>query len=152
MQSCGVICLAHLVERDIPASGRAEIRDFPCRPPQRILQITQMTVAYDYILFSTTCQRLGRSYERQLTRCIDWCERHRISSSDERSFDQGRSAYTGAHVGDEGQLRRFIDLVEAGRIERGRYLIVESLDRLGRRDVWWAFPLFTNLISKGLLK
>lgn len=109
-----------------------------------------MTVAYSYIRFSTTSQRLGRSHERQLAGCIDWCERHGIPLSDERFFDEGRSAYTGEHVGDKGQLRRFIDLVEAGRIERGSYLIVESLDRLGRQDVWSAFPLFTNLISKGI--
>lgn len=109
-----------------------------------------MTVAYSYIRFSTSAQRLGRSHERQLESCIKWCEKHGIPLSDERFFDEGRSAYTGEHLGEKGQLRRFIDLVRTGKIAKGSYLVVESLDRLGRQDVWSAFPLFGELISNGI--
>lgn len=65
-------------------------------------------------------------------------------------MDEGRSAYSGEHVGDKGQLRRFIDLVRAGKIEKGSYLVVESLDRLGRQDVWSAFALLNDLMSMGI--
>jgi DNA invertase Pin-like site-specific DNA recombinase len=70
--------------------------------------------------------------------------------SEERFLDEGRSAYSGEHVGDKGQLRRFIDLVKAGNIARGSYLVVESLDRLGRQDVWSAFALLNDLMSMGI--
>lgn len=65
-------------------------------------------------------------------------------------FDKGQSAYEGRHLGDEGQLRRFLNLVEDGTIEKGSFLIVESLDRLSRQSVRVALPRFMDLLNKGI--
>lgn len=82
--------------------------------------------------------------------CLAWCTKHGIELSTDRFLDEGKSGYAGEHLGEKGQLRRFIDLVDAGKIEPGSYLIVESLDRLSRQNVWLAVPLFMNLIEKGI--
>jgi DNA invertase Pin-like site-specific DNA recombinase len=73
-----------------------------------------------------------------------------VTLAEDIFLDDGRSGYTGEHLGEEGQLRRFIDLVDAGRIEPGSYLIVNSLDRLTRQSVWDALPRFMSLIERGI--
>lgn len=109
-----------------------------------------MIKAYSYIRFSQLSQRLGRSHDRQMEGCLSWCAKHSVELSTDRFLDEGKSGYAGEHLGEKGQLKRFIDLVDAGKIEPGSYLIVESLDRLSRQNVWQALPLFMNLIEKGI--
>lgn len=112
-----------------------------------------MTKAYSYIRFSSPEQAKGRSYDRQRERCVEYCQKHGLtlaSGSDYTFFDRGRSAYKGTHLGKDGQLARFIALVEDGTIEAGSTLIVESLDRLDRQDIWIALPMFMSLISAGI--
>jgi len=70
--------------------------------------------------------------------CERYCKEHglRLATEAEYSFfDEGRSAYTGDHVSEKGQLARFLRMVEEGKIERDSYLLVESLDRLSRELV-----------------
>lgn len=109
-----------------------------------------MTIAYSYIRFSSLAQRQGRSQQRQMEACLKWCAEHDVTLSDNTFLDEGRSGYTGEHLGEKGQLRRFIDLVDAGKIDPGSYLIVESLDRLSRQSVWEALPLFMRLVQRGI--
>src|SRR4029077_4808988 len=59
------------------------------------------------------------------------------------------SAYTGANLRD-GALGRFLEKVRLGRIKRGSYLIVESLDRLSRQQVLAAQSLFLSIIQAGI--
>lgn len=68
---------------------------------------------------------------------------------DDTLRDLGVSAYRGANQ-DVGALRSFLDLVEAGRVERGSYLIVESLDRLSRQAVLDAAARLFDLIRAGV--
>ena len=49
-------------------------------------------------------------------------------------------------------LATFLELVHAGRIARGSYLIVESLDRLTREHIRPALTLLLNLIDNGIRK
>jgi DNA invertase Pin-like site-specific DNA recombinase len=65
-------------------------------------------------------------------------------------LDEGRSGYTGDHVGPKGQLRRFVDLVDAGKIPQGSYLVVESLDRLGRDNVNKAQERLLGITNAGV--
>lgn len=109
-----------------------------------------MNLAYSYIRFSTPAQKLGRSYERQMEACEKWCKDNEITLSDDRFLDDGRSGYTGEHLGEKGQLKRFVDLVDAETIQPGSYLIVESLDRLSRQNVWDALPFFMSLVTRGI--
>ena len=109
--------------------------------------------AYSYIRFSLPAQSKGHSYSRQLEDTEAYCLEHELDLATEpeyRFLDAGRSAYKGEHIGENGQLARFMRLVEDGTIEPGSTLIVESLDRLSRQDVWKALPLFMTLIDRDI--
>lgn len=109
--------------------------------------------AYSYIRFSSAEQAKGRSQARQAESCEKYCREHGLELAQGEDYiflDRALSGYKGEQVGDKGQLRRFIELVEDGTIEPGSTLIVESLDRLSRQDVWEALPIFMNLIRKGI--
>lgn len=112
-----------------------------------------MKKAYSYIRFSSAEQAKGRSQARQLEGCEKYCREHNLSlaTGEEYSFlDAGLSGYHGEHLGDKGQLSRFINLVEDGTIAEGSTLIVESLDRLSRQDVNTALGKFLNLLGYGI--
>ncbi|MFG3502928.1 recombinase family protein [Pseudomonas sp. NPDC047963] len=112
-----------------------------------------MPKAYSYIRFSSPEQAKGDSYRRQRKAAEAYCAQHNLElavAKEYTFFDKGRSAYTASHLDDEGQLRRFLNLVEDGSIEPGSYLLIESLDRLSREKVSVAFPRFLDLINKGI--
>lgn len=109
--------------------------------------------AYSYIRFSSPEQAKGDSYRRQRALAEAYCKKNELelAAAKEYTFlDKGKSAYSGRHLDDEGQLRRFLDLVENGTIERGSYLLVESLDRLSREAVITALGAFLALLNKGI--
>ncbi len=109
--------------------------------------------AYSYIRFSSPEQAKGDSYRRQRDAAVKYCIDHDLELATAREYtflDKGKSAYSGRHLDDEGQLKRFLDLVENGTIERGSYLLVESLDRLSREKVNTALPRFMDLLTQGI--
>ncbi|KFC71120.1 Site-specific recombinase [Massilia sp. LC238] len=95
-------------------------------------------------------QKKGRSRLRQQEAYEEWCAKHGVIPSDDRFLDEGKSGYTGDHVGPKGQLRRFLDLVEDEKIPKGSYLVVESLDRLGRDSVERALERFLGILNAGV--
>jgi DNA invertase Pin-like site-specific DNA recombinase len=107
-----------------------------------------MAKAFSYIRFSTPEQARGDSLRRQLEAAKDWCAQRGLIL-DDKLRDLGRSAYKGSHA-QFGALRDFLALVEAGEIERGSFLIVESLDRLSREAVLDALPRLLDLIAAGI--
>lgn len=109
-----------------------------------------MTTAYSYIRFSTSTQKHGRSYDRQMEACEAWVAKMGFTLSDDRFLDEGKSGYTGEHLGEKGQLKRFLDLVEAGKIAKGSYLVIESLDRLSRESVNAACARFLDILNAGI--
>ena len=109
--------------------------------------------AYSYIRFSHPAQSLGRSQARQLEACELYCEEHGLTlaqGEDHRFLDAGVSGWKGDHLGEKGQLTRFISLVEDGTIKPGSVLIVESLDRLSREEVGKALNTFLNLLGQDI--
>ena len=109
--------------------------------------------AYSYIRFSHPAQALGRSQARQLEACELYCAEHGLhlaEGSDHRFLDAGVSGWKGDHLGEKGQLNRFISLVEDGTITPGSVLIVESLDRLSREQVTKALATFLQLLGEGI--
>lgn len=68
---------------------------------------------------------------------------------DDTLRDLGRSAFKGRHA-QFGALRAFLDLVEAGEVPQGSFLIVESLDRLSREAVLDAAARLFDLIRAGV--
>lgn len=109
--------------------------------------------AFSYIRFSTPEQAKGDSYRRQRDAAVRYCVEHglELATAKEYTFlDKGKTAYIPKHLDDEGQLRRFLDLVENGTIAHGSYLLVESLDRLSREKVNTALPRFMDLLNRGI--
>lgn len=109
--------------------------------------------AYSYIRFSHPAQALGRSQARQLEACELYCAEHGLTlaqGDDYRFLDAGVSGWKGDHLGEKGQLTRFISLVEDGTIKPGSVLIVESLDRLSREEVGKALNTFLNLLGQDI--
>ncbi|CAN7540071.1 recombinase family protein [Ensifer adhaerens] len=108
-----------------------------------------MTKAYSYIRFSTPEQAQGDSLRRQTAKAEAWA-RERGLTLDNSLRDLGVSAYHGANR-TTGALRSFLQMVEDGRIERGSYLIVESLDRISREAVMDAATRLFDLIRAGII-
>lgn len=109
--------------------------------------------AYSYVRFSSAKQRHGHSERRQSEAIQAYCVENelRLATEPEYSFlDAARSAWKGEHLGEQGQLARFLRLVQDGTIERGSTLIVESLDRLSRADVRSALAQFLLIIAAGI--
>lgn len=90
-----------------------------------------MPKAYSYLRFSTPEQSRGDSFGRQADAAKAYAERHGLVL-DESSFeDLGVSAFRGRNS-DIGELGRFLEAVRDGVVEKGSYLLVESLDRISR--------------------
>jgi DNA invertase Pin-like site-specific DNA recombinase len=112
-----------------------------------------MAKAYSYIRFSHPDQRAGDSYRRQLHLAQDYAAKNGLELADSREyafFDAGKSAFKAKHLDVEGELRRFLNLVESGDIPVGSVLLVESLDRLSRERVSVALPRFLDLLNQGI--
>jgi DNA invertase Pin-like site-specific DNA recombinase len=113
-----------------------------------------MTKAYSYRRFSSPEQGKGRSKDRQLEACQKYCLDHGLELATGKDYlflDEGKSAFKGEQLDEvNGQLARFLKLVDEGTITAGSYLIVESLDRLGRDRVKDALMRFMTLLSKGI--
>ena len=110
-------------------------------------------IAYSYVRFSTPEQKKGNSLQRQTEVAAEWCARHGACLDTSRTYhDLGKSAYMGEHRSnpDRHALAAFVSLVEKGRIVRGSFLIVESLDRLTREDILPALGLLIDLIQAGI--
>lgn len=95
-------------------------------------------------------QKHGRSYDRQMEACVKWVDKMGFTLSEDRFLDEGKSGYTGEHLGEKGQLKRFLDLVEDEKIPKGSYLVIESLDRLSRESVTAAMPRFLDILNAGI--
>src|SRR3954451_17791261 len=107
-----------------------------------------MNKAYSYIRFSRPEQLKGDSRRRQLEASQAFALAH-ILDLDDSLRDLGVSAFRGKNKS-EGALKRFLDLVHDGKIARGSYLLVESLDRLSREQVMSALKLFLSIIDAGI--
>lgn len=107
--------------------------------------------AYSYIRFSTPEQIKGDSLRRQTEFSEQYAAEHSLVLDSSLGLkDQGLSAYSGEHRSDRGALGQFLKLIEAGKIEKGSVLLVESLDRLSREEITEALEQFLAIIGKGI--
>jgi DNA invertase Pin-like site-specific DNA recombinase len=107
-------------------------------------------LAYSYLRFSHPDQAKGDTLRRQTENRDGWLKRNGVTLDTSLTLrDEGVSAFNGDHR-DNPDRHAFVKLVEAGRIARGSYLIVESLDRLSREDIIPALSLLLNLIQAGI--
>jgi DNA invertase Pin-like site-specific DNA recombinase len=116
-------------------------------------QVATPSVAYSYIRFSHPDQAKGDSLRRQTEAAAEWCRRQGVTLDTTTTLhDLGKSAFTGSHRKnpDRHALAAFLKLVEAGKVPRGSYLVVENLDRLSREDIQPALLLALNLLQAGV--
>lgn len=114
---------------------------------------TPKPLAYSYRRFSHVKQEESNSLKRQRDIAVEYCNKHNLQLVEDAEYsflDKAKSAYHGKNVDDNGELRRFYDLVEAKAIPVGSYLIVESLDRLSRQQPKEALPRFLDLLNAGI--
>ncbi len=110
-------------------------------------------VAISYLRYSSPEQAKGDSVRRQTDLRDDWLRRNGVRlDTSLRLEDRGVSGFTGAHRQnpDRHALASLLELVRAGRVEPGTFLIVESLDRLSREHIRPALTLLLNLIDAGV--
>ena len=63
--------------------------------------------------------------------------------------DEGVSAYRGRNIEEDKGLGGFLFACRAGLIERGSYLLVESLDRVSRMEPYYAQRLLGDIVVEG---
>jgi hypothetical protein len=113
-----------------------------------------MPIAYSYTRFSSEKQSKGDSIRRQKDLVAQFIERNpelelELDTTLHLS-DEGLSAYKGV-AQTKGSLGVFIRLVEDGKIEKGSYLLVESLDRLSRQTPRQALNQLNTLADEGIV-
>ncbi|MFT4926141.1 MAG: DNA invertase Pin-like site-specific DNA recombinase [Phenylobacterium sp.] len=118
-----------------------------------------MAMAYSYIRFSSEKQSKGNSLQRQKDLVAQWkADNPAIPLSDKRYEDLGKSGYKGQHIevkaddgtGQDGGLGLLLKAINERFIQSGDYLIVESMDRLGRLKPIKMLSLFGDIVSKGV--
>lgn len=109
--------------------------------------------AFSYLRFSSSEQAKGDSLRRQTELRDAWIKKSgAVLDTSVTLRDEGVSGFTGNHRinPDRHALAAFLELVKAGRIPRGSFLVVESLDRLSREHIRPALTLLLNLIEAGI--
>ncbi|MGO8854602.1 MAG: recombinase family protein [Steroidobacteraceae bacterium] len=104
---------------------------------------------YSYARFSSEKQKHGASLQRQLEAAVKYAQSHSLILDPSTYRDLGVSAFRSKNV--DGALGAFIEAVDAKRIPKGSYLLVESLDRLSRDSVDVALKLFLDITGKGIV-
>jgi DNA invertase Pin-like site-specific DNA recombinase len=106
-----------------------------------------MTDAYSYLRFSSARQASGDSLRRQTKLAREYCDGNGLTLRDEFTYrDLGVSAYKSANA-KTGRLGEFLDAVKEGKVRKGSYLLVESLDRISRAASHVAASLLTELVE-----
>jgi DNA invertase Pin-like site-specific DNA recombinase len=105
---------------------------------------------YSYARFSSEKQSEGSSLERQLDAATKYAHTHGLVLDPSRYTDLGVSAFRSKNRV-EGALGAFIEAVDAGRIPKGSYLLIENMDRLSRDTVDVALELFLGITRRGIV-
>lgn len=105
---------------------------------------------YSYIRMSTDLQLRGDSLRRQREASQRYAEENDLELVEGMSLeDIGVSAFQGRNIS-QGALGRFLAKAQAGEIEPGSFLIVESLDRLTRQSPREATSAFLQILQAGI--
>lgn len=109
-----------------------------------------MGKAYSYLRFSTPEQALGDSKRRQTKLAEEYAGAHKLTLDTELNLnDLGVSAFRGDNIA-TGALGAFLDAVKQGVVERGSYLLVESLDRVSRAAARKAVRVLEDIVEAGV--
>ncbi len=99
---------------------------------------------------SSAIQIKGDSFRRQAEASAKYAAEHDLDLIDDYKLaDLGVSAFKSDNL-TTGALGRFVAECEAGEIEAGSFLLIESLDRLSRDKILDAFSLFARILKTGV--
>ena len=106
---------------------------------------------YSYTRFSTPEQASGDSSRRQSDAALRWAKGKGLELDAALSLtDEGVSAYRGGNVEEDRGLGAFLFACREGLIERGSYLLVESLDRISRMTPRRVQRLLDDIVDAGV--
>ena len=106
--------------------------------------------AYSYLRFSTPEQMAGDSFRRQTSMAREYADRNGLELDDKLTFrDLGVSAFRGKNA-EAGRLGEFLAAVEAGVVQQGSFLLVESLDRISRQSARKAPRVLEEICDAGV--
>lgn len=106
-------------------------------------------LAFSYVRFSSDKQAEGESLSRQVRAASGYALNHNLLLDTSTYRDLGVSAFKSANLV-EGALGTFVQAVDAGKIPKGSFLLVESLDRLSRDNVDTALELFLSITRRDI--
>jgi len=107
--------------------------------------------AYSYVRFSTPEQSKGDSKRRQSDLAAAYAARHKLTLDTELTLeDLGVSAYRGKNLDGTAKLGMFLQAVRAGDVAPGSVLLVESLDRISRKEARKAVRVLEEIVEAGV--
>jgi DNA invertase Pin-like site-specific DNA recombinase len=113
-------------------------------------RLIERLIAISYSRFSDPTQGDGDSEDRQWKMFLSFCERHNLVPAKDHFIDRGLSGFTGKHR-DKGDLGRLIGLLKDNPgFAKGKILVVEAWDRLGRLVPNKQIRLIEELLETGL--
>lgn len=105
---------------------------------------------YSYARWSTPEQAKGDSNRRQAEAAEKWAAKRGYELDlSLKITDEGVSAYRGGNAVDGG-LSRFLEACRRGLIERGSFLLVESLDRISRMAPRKVQRVMDDIVESGV--
>lgn len=106
-----------------------------------------MATVHSYKRFSHISQAKGDSERRQDDAAKKFCLTHGHTLSDLTLFDKGKSGFRGNK---QKALLAFLKAIEDGLVKSGDILLVENLDRLGRKGIRKAQDLTNSIFNAGV--
>ncbi|HEY6451612.1 MAG TPA: recombinase family protein, partial [Steroidobacteraceae bacterium] len=107
--------------------------------------------AYSYVRFSTPEQSKGDSLRRQTSMAGAYAARHKLTLDTELTMhDLGVSAYRGKNLDGTSKLGAFLHAIKAGDVPAGSVLLVESLDRISRKEARKAVRVLEEIVEAGV--
>jgi DNA invertase Pin-like site-specific DNA recombinase len=105
--------------------------------------------AISYLRFSSSKQKKGASYDRQLEATENYCAINNLILID-KIEDKGVSGWNEDNLEETAALGKLLNLIKSGKIKKGTTLIVENLDRITRTNLNKAVNLVTGILESGI--
>lgn len=105
--------------------------------------------AISYLRFSSSKQKKGASYDRQIEATEKFCAENNLVLIDQIE-DKGISGWNEDNLEETAALGKLLNLIKSGEIKKGTTLIVENLDRITRATLNKAVNLVTGILESGI--
>lgn len=105
--------------------------------------------AISYLRFSSSKQKKGASYDRQIEATERFCAENNLILID-KIEDKGISGWNEDNLKETAALGKLLRLIQTGEIKKGTTLIVENLDRITRATLNKAVKLILEILEHGI--